>query len=195
MLDYYKKLQLVKKNEKGLALVVVMVVMATLSLLGVSIIMISSFEDKIAANIKRSEQTFYPADGGAEIIPGVLNDTIELNANPSYTDITTNDTNFINEVMGYASNNDGDTDTPNNNPDFSINVSNQNINIDVDRIRADTLEGGSIEFAAGYEGIGAGASGGGIAIYYIGDSQADGAVSTRSNVEIVHRKVLNVAGE
>ena len=31
----------------------------------------------------------------------------------------------------------------------------------MDRIRADTIEGGAIEFGAGYEGIGGGASGGG----------------------------------
>ena len=68
-----------KKNEKGMALAIALFVLVILSILGVSLILISSFEDKIAGNIKRSGQTFYLADGGVEIVPIVIGDTIKLN--------------------------------------------------------------------------------------------------------------------
>ncbi len=56
------------------------------------------------------------------------------------------------------------------------------------------LSGSAIEFAAGYEGLGYGLSGGGAASYFMVESNSKGPRQESVGIEVVYRKVLNVRG-
>ena len=56
-------------------------------------------------------------------------------------------------------------------------------------------KGGSIEFAAGYEGIGKGAQSGGAAIFYRILSDARGKSEERVQLEVIYRKVIGIVAK
>jgi hypothetical protein len=73
--------------------------------------------------------------------------------------------------------------------------------VDVDRLKSKYLAGSSIEFAAGYEGIGKGAGAGSVAVYYGIRSRAASTVAAgdpqpriHGQVGTVYRKVSQVVG-
>jgi Tfp pilus assembly protein PilX len=186
------------KEEEGAVLIIALLIMVILALIGAAAIMNSSIEIKIAGNERLGKLAFYAADAGVEIAPRIIDYFIEDSPDPAgfpgnlredLQDLI-KDRNFLNEIMGYTTNNDGSTDNPDNNPDIQTIVEGKEINMDIDRIYTEYAVGGSAESLGGYEGIGSEGTGGGIAIYYRANSVGKAANNTRSNVEIIYRYVL-----
>lgn len=59
-----KKIPFILRGNEGAALVIALLIMAVLSIIGVSATMTSSIETKISGNHKFSKQAFYTAEGG-----------------------------------------------------------------------------------------------------------------------------------
>ena len=126
------------------------------------------------------------------------------------------DANLLADIQGYPENDNADDPDPdeplradeareNGHPaDLSFdltapsgsNFSNSSMTVDIDRLSANLLVGSSIEFAAGYEGVGRGAGAGSVAVYYAVHTRsgAQTASSITSEVSTVYRKVSQVIG-
>jgi len=179
-------------SERGAALVVVLMLLVILSLMGAAAIMTTGNETRIAHNSRQLDQSFYAADAGVETAPSIigyfLREQPAAGTSVTVGDAQVGDTNFINEVMGFASNNDGSTDSPRSTPDVTITLQGNPVTMDIDRVNAEFAAGSSAEMG-GYESAGAGGAGGGMSLYYRATSQGQsGTVS--SNVEVLYRYVL-----
>ncbi len=62
----FRRLMLLGKNEKGIALVVALLVMAALLLIGATAVMTTTTDLKISSNYKQSENAFYSAEAGIQ---------------------------------------------------------------------------------------------------------------------------------
>ena len=188
----------------------------------------STTELRIAGNRKLHQQVFNLSDGGANIGVQVLLDHLDEAVTPAteypsgteeialiegnlYLRDFVLDSSLLSDIKGYATN-DNDQDPGNGHPDVSFELSSASgdgnpdsgIAVDVDRISAKLMAGSSIEFAAGYEGVGKGAGTGSIGVYYAVSSEATTPVSgspgpsssqsARADVTTVYRKVSNVIG-
>jgi Tfp pilus assembly protein PilX len=190
------------RGDSGGALVVAMMIMAVLTILGISAIKTSNIEVWIGGNEKLYQRAFYAANGAAELAPRVIRDTIYAGQSPQYdpsSDVSVRD-GLLDELLNFTSqNNDGDTDSPQNNPDVAIGSalypSVSGVGIDVDRdVQVMALPGGAMEFGAGYEGAGAGTSTGGAAILYRIEATSSGPKYTSSTVQTRYLYILG-AGE
>jgi hypothetical protein len=185
-------------GEGGAVLSFVLMILVILAVLGTAAIMTSTTEVEIAGNEKQAQMAFYGADGGADIAPRVIRDTLDLYASPSYGSGVTVATGFLDETLAFGTGyDDGSTDSPLSNADILIPTFTATlwVGIDVDRNPgALVLPGGGAEFAAGYEGIGGAAAAGGIAILYMIDSISQGPRSSTANVETRYLYVTGVGG-
>jgi FlaG/FlaF family flagellin (archaellin) len=183
-----KKLKKFLRDERGAVLAIALLIMIALTLIGAAALITTTMELDISRNERLAKESFYMADGGTTLSPLIIEETIEGRALPNFEGINLNG-NLYRELMGY----DTENDTLNSNPDISTEVNGKDMSVDIDRIGTQVLAGGAAEFAGGYEGIGAGAASGGIAIFYRVDSQGSAAATSRSQVETYYRKVINIA--
>ncbi|MDI6850853.1 MAG: hypothetical protein QMD82_02820 [bacterium] len=75
------------------------------------------------------------------------------------------------------------------------NIGGRSVNVNPQRLFVVTEKGGSLEFAAAYEGVGRGVGGGGAAIFYNILSQATGGPDDRIELEVVYRRVIGVIAQ
>ena len=81
------------------------------------------------------------------------------------------------EIMGQSDGNSDSADpTVGSTRNAVLTISNYSVNMDIDRLYARPKSGSALQFAAGYSGAGAGASGGGIEILYRIDCFANSTV-------------------
>lgn len=185
-------------NNKGSILVISLLVLLLASVLSVFLVNTSTIETRIAGNEKSYTTAFFGADAG--IAPGVrvLLDTLEAKQVGNYgalqwaPNTTDGKENLLNEILGFQMTEEGSGfsfHTPANSEGLTteVKIKRQGVN------PGET--GGSVEFAAGYEGIGYGSSGSVHLLYHI-RSTGKGASQVRSNVGVqtLYRKVLG-AGE
>jgi hypothetical protein len=184
-------------DQDGAVLVTSLLIMVIMSLIGVAALLISSVDIKSSRLDRLEKAAFYAADAGVEVVPEIIN--YYVMSTPDAAGFPGNlrsdlqgvvrDRYFLNEIMGYETNNDGLADSPGNNPDAQITVQGRQINIDIDRFYTEHAGGGSAESLASYDG--AGTSGiGGMAMYYRATSRATAADDTTSNVEIIYRYIF-----
>jgi len=81
-----KSMLLIHKNENGMILVLVLSLLAIISLLGATAVIVTTTDIKIAGNYRDSVQAFYDADAGvnyaiAKIEDGIVNNTLDLAGN------------------------------------------------------------------------------------------------------------------
>ncbi|MBI5327110.1 MAG: hypothetical protein HZB80_02290 [Deltaproteobacteria bacterium] len=175
-------------NERGAILITMLLLMVIVTLIGVIAINTTTVDMQITGNLKRVSTAFEGAEAGIDLaIPIIENSLASGQLTTSNTAIstafnftsgsgttasldTTNSPSLGDEITGSSSYN---TDTPNSSPpDLSItNLNGVAVNVDIDRLYSYALPGGSLEFAAGYEGVGVGAAGGGAGVLYSIDSQ------------------------
>jgi hypothetical protein len=183
-----------QNNEQGSVLVVALVILVLLTIIGISATTTTNIETQIAGNDKFQKIAFYIADGGipatAKVITAVMDAGDEPDdLGPAVTYLG-EDGSLLDKVMGY--NEITDTDEPDVN--FQIGSVNNEANVDIHRTRTEILAGGGVEFAAGSEGVGAGAAGGGVAIFYNIGSEGSGPSNSRSNIIADYRKVVGIVG-
>jgi hypothetical protein len=202
------ELELIKKsnlgNNNGVALIMALLIITVLSIIGITTLNLSRLDIITSGIEKFSKIAFEAAESGKivtiPIINNIIDNDIQATDDPDFSlpsGVTLIDTvKLLREIRGLdGSNTAGGTNDPDDadsSPDFQI--ANPSTNIDLDLISRSYNVGGSIEFASGYEGIGGGAAGGGISLFYRIDSIGQGVSDTKSNIEVVYRKVLGVGG-
>ena len=82
-----KRLFSVLNNENGSPMVIVVLVLALLTVIGLSVLNTTSVETQIAGHHRRHKMTFYGADGGTEIACELLEQNIGCSAD-GFTDNT-----------------------------------------------------------------------------------------------------------
>ena len=161
------------RNEKGIVLVIALMILALLSVLSLTAILTTTTDMEISTNYKVSQTTFYNTEGSMDIAPGPIRRTISLKtesqtildslgiadsdgngisdidesspfSNLSVDVSGTNGTpDFVESIMGYT------TTAP---PNFTININEMDITVSTTRTGPVQLKGFSTGFATGYEG-------------------------------------------
>ncbi len=162
-------------NERGIILITMLLLMVIISLIGMIAINTSVVDIQISGNLRKGTAAFHGAEAGVDLSIGVIENTIvngTLTPSGPVGLITSIDTaNLGTEILG---GDDYNTDTPSGSPDVVMNnLNNTTVNTDIDRLYSYQLPGGAAQFAMGYEGIGAGAGGGGTAVLYRIDSEGE----------------------
>ena len=160
-------------NEKGTILITTLILMVIVTLIGIMAINTSTVDIQISGNMRRATTAFEGAEAGVDLGVSVIENTIANAAlTPAATGgvITTLDTASLQtEILGGSDNN---PDTPQASADIGMNnLGGVAVNSDIDRLYSYISSGGASQFAMGYEGISAGASGGGTVVLYQIDSQ------------------------
>lgn len=185
-------------NERGTILITMLLLMVIVTLLGVIAINTSTIDIQITGYSKRETQALQGAEAGIDLSIPIIENTIAAGQlTTSGTGISTiipitipttlgsTTTNYdIATIGGVATNLEAEilNDQPGGatgelsvfNADISItqlNSAGVQVEVDIDRMYSYIIAGGSLEFASGYEGIGAGAGGGGVGILYKIDSR------------------------
>lgn len=206
-------------QEDGMVLISALLILASVSLIALGMSSDTASDVRIAGNRKQIEQAFHLADGAADMGVQVILDHMDDAVDPEedYPDSSTftlldgklylenfsMDADIYADIQGYPEN-DNEADPGNGRPDVAFALTAPsgttfaatNVSIDIDRLGADYVAGSSIEFAAGYEGVGKGAGAGSVAVYLAIHSrtnpQANAALT--SEVTTVYRKVSHVIG-
>ncbi len=181
------------KKEEGAVIVVAIFIVLALVVIGSLAMMFTTIELDIARNDRLLKEAFFVADAGNPVSTKVLREMIlnegmdasKLSAGGEYEHFTLN-SNFLNEVRNYYSDdtglNDKDDDNTEDNPDIQTTVMDRELAIDVDWRFRKAGAGGSLLFAMGYEGIGADRSHGGVKIYYDVNSKGEAPRNTAAEV-------------
>ncbi len=173
-------------NEKGTILITMILLMVIVTLIGVIAINTATVDIQISGNLKRVSTAFEGAEAGVDLSIPIIENTIAGGA------LTTSSSGVSYTIGTLANLDDGSandkdttlleseiltdqsaTELSDFNADITIADIGQGIavSMDIDRLYSYALPGGSLEFASGYEGVGAGAGGGGVGILYGIDSQ------------------------
>jgi hypothetical protein len=177
-----------REGERGAVMVVALIVLALLTMIGVSASTTSEIDIQIAGNHKFHEIAFHHADSGVYSTPKVVSACVDLGTQPDISSVTYLDSgtsDFYREIMGYKAH-DADKD-------LRFVLSGHRVDLDVERTGQRSLAGGGVEFASGAEGVGAGTSGG-LAIFYMMNCIGEGPNAAASNVVAEYRKVVGVSG-
>ena len=165
-------------NEDGMILLTVLILMFIATLLGVISINSSTIEVQISGNEKRVSTSFAAAEAGIDLAIPIIEQSLAFGSlTPSSFTVPdregvdravvmdTTDNKLYKEISDPYYSYDADTtDTPDIYiEDLGVGVE---VMIDIDRLYSEVIAGGALEFAMGYEGVGAGAAGGGVVVYY-----------------------------
>ncbi|MDY7036247.1 MAG: pilus assembly PilX N-terminal domain-containing protein [Thermodesulfobacteriota bacterium] len=192
-------------NEQGSVMVVALIMLAFLTIIGVSASTTSNIELQIAGNERFHKIAFFHADSGIYLTPKLISTCVDAGepqgnlANITYLDSngesdpsdSTLDDIFYYEIMGYDE--ILGRDAHDESKDIRFFMGNHKVDVDVERTGQKHLVGGGTEFGSGAEGVGGGSTGG-VAILFAIDSFGNGPSSALSNVEGKYRKVVGVVG-
>ena len=181
-------------NSDGGVTIAALLILAVLTLIGISSISTSNMEVQMATNDKVHKMTFYGADGGSQLgtellelniacAGGFANDDLQIN------NVTVADRDFWMQgdepVADYPSDNEHDIQIDTG--------SGTRTNLSIFGAPGFGI-GGAIEMAAGYEGKGKGAAGGGVFLLYEIFSQQVGLANSESVVAIEWRHNIGSEG-
>ena len=188
-------------NSNGGVTIAALLILAILTIIGIASISTSNIEVQIATNDKVHKMAFYAADGGSELGTELLELNIACASgftsdNLAVTDdVTVVDRDFwmqndepkdgSDNVIPYPSNTERDI--------LINNTAGTNTNLSIFGVTALGV-GGAIEMAAGYEGKGKGAAGGGVSLLYQIFSQHLGLADSESVVAIEWRHNIGSEG-
>lgn len=153
------------RNEKGMILPMVLMLMAAIAILGMMAINISTIDIQIFGYQKRSSESLEVAQGGVDASIPVIENTLIEGVAPDFSALPEIilSADIAGEVLGQIVANDD----INNLPDVTVRMAaGASSQADIDRLYARPLSGGAMEFAGGYEGVGASSAGGGVSILY-----------------------------
>lgn len=182
------------EGQEGIALLTVALILLIMTVIGIASITVTSLENRMAGYARTGEAAGNAAEscigtGVVVIQQTIYNGTVPTvllsNANPPGPVPQNNATLTGQEIMGQSDNN---ADTVNSSPaNLQMQVNAFTITGDVDRLYAQAQAGGSLQFAAGYEGTAGGAAGGGVNILYRVDCQAKNpATGTTSHLSAIY---------
>lgn len=177
------------RDDRGVALIVTMVILISLGLLGTIAVQSSVKETQLATSDKRYKDAFYGADGASELASELLEQNIETVT--GFTDSTIGGNIKLIEKRFWM-NPESEATTPSDeNRDFylaGVSATSPRTNIKLGG-RPTNTPGGAIQMAAGYEGRGKSASQGGTNLIYTINVQHIGRHDSESVVRIEWRHV------
>lgn len=191
-------------NQKGSAINIALLILVLITVVVLSLNRTTTTDIKIAANEKTAKVGFYAADGGTAVGAETLEQNIACPSgftpdDPSETfrDIqtirVTNLGFWTIETLVAPSDSSRHIYFPSNyNADPTNPLPHTNVTVSG---RTEITEGGSIQMAAGYEGKGKAAAGGGVILRYDIWSQHVGAGSSKAEIRMGYRHVVGLEGE
>lgn len=185
------------QDQRGIAMLTVIMVMLILTTLGVAAMTVSGLENNIAGIQRRTEAATIAVESCVGTGANIIEQTIMASSLPTAFQRpagpvpATNFTTLNSEIMGQSDNN---PDDPSVAPNISLNVGVYTVVGDIDRLYVKGISGGSQVFAGAYEGYGQGAGAGGVEIHYrISCLATDTATGTNTHTTAVYACVA--AGE
>jgi len=167
-------------NERGFVLIASLLMLVVLMIIGIAATNTTTIELQISGNDKSAQMAFYGADAGNELAKELIEQTIEVRG---WQD-ETGDEKVIGTVTiinkDFWLNTDADSPT----------TDNRDVELPFDRgttrLRiggeGGLAAGGAIQMAAGYEGAGKGAAGGGSWILYNVRSRHEGVNNSQQQI-------------
>jgi hypothetical protein len=158
----------IRSNEKGSTLIYSVLILLLLTVIGIAATNTSTIEILISGNDKAHKMAFHQADGGIEVGIELLEQNIKLAGFDATDlanlgDVNATSTNFyLNDIPDMPSDSNRDAYLPGN---YAGNDPHTNLTIGINA-SGYPLSGNAIQMAAGYEGIGKGAAGGGGYVIY-----------------------------
>jgi len=186
------------RNERGVALLTSLLIVAAMMIMGVGAITVSGLGNKMAGYSRTGESSANAAESCVSTAIKLVQDTIDNgvvlpayldNAVPAGPVPTGNGPTLQQEILGQLDNN---PDVATTAPNTQIQVNGYLVQGDIDRLYAAPKAGAAIQFAGGYEGIGGGAAAGGVDIVYRIDCTArNTATATTSRIVAVYACTLS----
>jgi len=193
-------------DQKGSVILIVMMVLALVTIIGVSATNMSVVEQKIAGNDKNYKIVFYHAESGnygmAKWVSRVLDDD-EVSLQPTTLhrfELAMGQTGAAlkDEAYDYDGAYDSTDDltytmkSGRKNPDDgTLQTVTSNVGINLDRLKAQQVKGGGAEFGTGASGVGERAA---IEIPYWFTTQAAGSGGARASITSKYIKLLGIPG-
>jgi hypothetical protein len=181
-------------NENGSAIIIALIVLVTLTILGIATSNISITELFISGNDVVKKISFFNADSGVFTVPKVISRAINDRKTPTSfsppfvfidDDAAIGDRTFYRELSGF--------EDPDDIPDREISFKNDGTNdtaVDIERLGSYTLVGGGAEFGSGAEGHSTSLKG----IRFNLNSEGQGPKNALTNIQARYLKVLGTAG-
>ena len=187
--------QTVLRREDGIAMLTILMLTVILTVIGIAAITTTTMDLKLAGGERMREASINTAEACLSSAVQIIQQTLTNSAipgsilgagnNPTITQLP-----LQSEIMGAPgfeqSIDTADFADPAPAPNAVLSVATFTVNIDIDRLFARPKAGGSLTFAAGYEGIGAGAAGGGVEVLYRVSCFSSGGTNTFGHVTGVY---------
>lgn len=163
------------RDERGAILITVLILMAVIALIGTIAINTSTTDVQLMGQFRRSSTTFEGAEAGTDLSVPIIEQTLAAGTlTPTSFTVGSDTVTIHSTVSAEVTTNlrefdDDETDGPagDNGPDFVIpDLGGVQVSTDIDRMYTYTIEGGAMQFASGYEGVGHSAAGGGVGILF-----------------------------
>ncbi|ACN15856.1 PilX [Desulforapulum autotrophicum HRM2] len=183
-------------NDSGSALIMALLILTVLTIIGISAVTTSTIETKIASNDMLHKKAFYSADGGTEVGREVLEQNVACPAGFKTEPLTIGTAVIENKSFALEENEPGSeypTDTVRD-VHFPADDTQPHTNI-IAFGNTQLSKGSALQMAAGYEGKGKGAAGGGGEIIYSLYAKFQGKRNSRSCIMIHYRHLIGHEGE
>jgi Tfp pilus assembly protein PilX len=176
---------MLKHNENGYILITSLLLLLVLTVIGLSAVNTSTVENKLSGNMRLREQNVIKADAGLGISTKIIEHLVREGDQTGFTDII-GDNNLETELRTVFFDCDSNEDPV---PDVSYAVDDaaNNVNVDIDKMY-NTWGNDSIEFAAGYEGLGKGGASG-FKVFYRINASSSGLVSSSAEVGSIYQYI------
>ena len=169
--------QAILRREDGIAMLTMLMLTVILTVIGIAAITTTTMDLKLAGGERLREVSTNTAEACLSSAVQIIQQTLANSAVPAsiqgpapQNPVIMNPITLSQEitgVLGYEQFPDtADFADPAAVPNAVLTVGGVRVNIDIDRLFARPKPGSSLAFAAGYEGTGAGAAGGGVEILY-----------------------------
>jgi len=166
-------------NEKGFVLVAVMLILLVLTVVGIAAMGTTGVEHMLSGNMRLREENAARADGGMEIMSGLIEQVIRNGSTGNFAGIVT-DGNMITELRTTTFDADA----------VDVTIPDIGVEIDIDKMYTKWMGGSAMEFASGYEGAGrSGASGS--YTYFRVNSRSAALAGSEAEVGSIYRYVNN----
>ncbi|MFO0707022.1 MAG: hypothetical protein U0412_09220 [Nitrospira sp.] len=192
-------------DEQGIAMLTVLIIMLILTVLGIAAMTVTGLESRVAGFQRTTETAADAAESCMSTSVKIIQQTIDAGAVPAAVVSATGpvptgaetaaNPSLTMEIMGQS---DNHTDTVSGTgaagPDYMQTVNGYSVLGDIDRLYLQAKSGSGMQFAAGYEGVGAGSAAAGSEVLYRVDCRATlTATGTESRIVAVY--ACTVTGE
>jgi Tfp pilus assembly protein PilX len=191
--------QAILGREDGIAMLTILMLTVILTVIGIAAITTTTMDLKSAGGERMRELSINTAEAclssAVQIIQQTLTNsaiptTVLAAANPTITQFP-----LQSEIMGVPGfvqlNDTADSQVVGFTPNATLTIAGFGVNVDIDQLFVRPKAGGSLTFAAGYEGIGAGAASGGVEVLYRINCFSAGGVQTFGHVTGVYACVAS----